>query len=95
MTFEILVVAKTCVSVYYFTAGYRITGGIQNYTGTTQLQYSNVETLWEDTETCWDVRVTADNVNDALKVEVMGRGFPFPQTIRWVAAMRAVELRCP
>ncbi len=68
-------------------AGYEIKGLIKNSGGNTTL----VGTLWiwsREDDLAWDVNVTADDVNDALSIQVKGNG----ETIRWVAMVRTTEV---
>ncbi len=65
---------------------------IKNQGGTTSL-IGAVSTIGTDVEDdpAWDVQITADNVNDALKIEVKGNN----ETIRWTAHIEGVEIAPP
>jgi hypothetical protein len=85
LTFEILIIGR---SEGDESAGYLIQGVIENDMWVTGLVGTlTVTTLGEDDAT-WDVRVRADNTNDALDVQVLGNG----ETIRWVATVRTAEV---
>lgn len=63
---------------------------ITNASGTTALEGA-VETLGTDVETdaAWEIYITADDTNDALKIEVEGGA---GQNIRWVAQLSYVQV---
>lgn len=63
---------------------------IHNIAGTTALE-GTVETLGTDVETdaAWEIYITADDTNDALKVEVEGGS---GQNIRWIAELSYVQV---
>lgn len=63
---------------------------IKNIGGTTSL-IGTVSTLGTDveSESDYDVAITADNTNDALQINVTGRA---NETIRWVAHVEGVEI---
>jgi len=85
LTFEILIIGR---SEGDESAGYLIQGVIENDMWVTGFVGTpTVTTLGEDDAT-WDVRVRADNTNDALDVQVLGNG----ETIRWVATVRTAEV---
>ena len=74
------------------SAGYRITGLIENVNGTTAFVGAPlVEVLGEDV-TGWDVTVSADDANDALVFQANGSGF---EIIVWVATVRTTEVALP
>ncbi len=87
LSFEILVVGKTSAGQ---AAGYRITGIIKNVGGTTSfIGIPSVATLGED-DPAWDVSVTADDVNDALRITVIGAA---NSATHWVATVRTSEVQ--
>jgi len=63
---------------------------IQNLAGTTAL-IGTITTIGTDYESDsgYDISITADNTNDLLKVEVTGDS---TKTLRWLAAIRAIEI---
>jgi len=83
MAFDILVVGCTQAGK---TNGYRITGVVENVSGTLA-QWHSVSTLHED-DSGWGVQVAVD-AGGALHVQVNG---DTGDTVRWVAAVRAVEV---
>jgi hypothetical protein len=87
MTFEILITARTSAGE---SAGYRITGVIENSGGTTALIGIPplVTTVLGEDDTAWDAQVIADDTNDALVIQVQGNG----ETIRWVATVDTAEV---
>lgn len=88
LTFDILIVGRSDASGGNESAGYRITGVIENAGGTTAfIGTPSVTTLGED-DAALDVQVVADDVNDALLIQVKGNG----ETTRWVANVRTVEV---
>jgi hypothetical protein len=83
MGFDILVVGRTEAGE---SAGYRITGVIENDGGTMD-HNATVTTLFED-DILWNARTVADTTHKALSVQVRGNG----ETIRWVASLRTAEV---
>jgi hypothetical protein len=71
------------------SAGYTITGVIDNNAGTTALVGSITKTVTAEDTSAWDVTATADNTNDALVITVTGEN---AKTIYWVAAVYTVEV---
>lgn len=68
---------------------YEIKGAVKNISGTTSLiGTATVTTLAEDLPN-WNVRVTGDNTNDKLMIEVLGDD---DTTIRWVASVSTTEV---
>lgn len=63
---------------------------IQNLGGTTQLigTVTSIGTDYES-DSGYDVSITADNTNDLLKVEVTGDS---SKTLRWLAVIKAIEI---
>ena len=66
-----------------------IEGTISNNSGTTALDGSNTLRVITNTAGTWSAVVEADNTNDALVVKVTGAS---GETIRWVAAIKLVEI---
>lgn len=90
--FHILVVGRTAAGV---GAAWEIKGAIQNNSGTTALVSAVTTALIADgTGATWgvagNVAVTADNVNDSLRIGVAVTVDP-ATTVRWVATGRVVE----
>jgi hypothetical protein len=83
MSFDILVVGRTEAGE---SAGYRITGVIENDGGTMD-HTSTVTTMFED-DILWNARTVVDSTYKALSVQVRGNG----ETIRWVASVRTAEV---
>lgn len=89
MTFDILITGATSGLAKKF--GFKIVGAIANDGGTTAIMASSVTTIDDSSDTSFDVRVTADDTNDQLLVEVSdadGTG----DTVRWVAVVNTVQL---
>jgi hypothetical protein len=88
MTFDILVVAS-----HRFgggsSAGYQVAGVIRNIGGVTAFVGTPIKTVLGENVAGWDVQVEADDALDALVVKVQGSN---ASTIRWVAAVRTVEV---
>lgn len=87
--FDILLVGAT--SGMGKTFGFRIDGVIENDGGTTTLLASNVTTLYDTDDVSFDARVSADDTNDALLIEVSdsdGAG----DTVRWSGTIRTAEI---
>lgn len=66
-----------------------IEGTISNNSGTTALDGSNTVRVITNTAGTWSAVAEADNTNDALVVKVTGAS---GETIRWVAAIKLVEV---
>lgn len=75
------------------TASYSRQVLIRNTGGTTTV-VGSVQTIGTDQETdaAWDVAITANDTNDALKIEVTGAA---ATTIRWIALIDGTELKSP
>jgi hypothetical protein len=71
------------------SAGYTITGVIDNNAGTTALVGTITKTVTAEDTAGWDVTATADNTNDALVFTATGEN---AKTIYWVAAIYTVEV---
>ena len=69
-------------------AGWKYSGMIHNFGGTTSLT-SNLGEVEVDPQTNWSVDVSADNTNDALVVKVTGEN---SKTIKWVAFVKTTQL---
>ena len=73
------------------TAAFVKTGLIQNISGTTTIIGTNVvETFAEDSGNLWSATITADDVNDYLKVEVTGEA---SKTIDWTVFLEISEVK--
>jgi len=88
-TFDILLVGATSGQAKTF--GFRIDGVIKNDGGTTSLLASNVTTLYDTDDTSFDARVSADDTNDALIIEVSDSDGA-SDVVRWVATIRTAEV---
>jgi len=84
-TFEILVTAR---STNGNSAGYKFEGVIENVSGTTAIVGAVVKTVLAEDVAGWDANASADNTNDALRVNVSGDA----TNIRWVATVRTAEV---
>jgi len=85
-TFEIIVTGRTSSGN---SAGYQISGVIENNGGTTALVGALTKTVLAEDIGSWDATVVADNTNDALEVKVTGAA---ATNIRWAATVRTMEL---
>ena len=70
-------------------ASYKIEGGIVNNSGTTSFIGVPSKTILGESNAAWDVAVTADDTNDALKFTVTGEA---ATTIKWVATVLTTEV---
>jgi hypothetical protein len=86
LSFDILIVAHSSGGA---SAGYRITGLIENVAGTTTFVGTQPLTVLGEDAPVWNVTVVADNANDALEIKVTGAA---GTNIRWVASVRTVEV---
>lgn len=86
--FEALVVARR-TDADNESAGYKITGVIDNNAGTTALVGTPTVTILAEDTAAWDIAVTADNTNDALVFTVTGEN---AKTIRWVATVHLTKV---
>ncbi len=86
--FEALVVARR-TDADNESAGYKITGVIDNNAGTTALVGTPTVTVLAEDTAAWDIAVTADNTNDALVFTVTGEN---AKTIRWVATVHLTKV---
>jgi hypothetical protein len=87
VTFDILIAARSDGGE---SAGYHCYGSIEREGIVTGLLYGSC-TAWGEDDTTWNVRVQADDVEDALSIQVLGHG----ETIRWVASVRTAEVYNP
>lgn len=89
LTFDILVVGRENDNGE--SAGYHIVGVIERVGDTTALIGSVVTLLEREDATAadWGVTVDADDINDALRIQVQGGS---GDSIRWVATVRTVEV---
>lgn len=85
MVFDILIVGR---SIEGESAGYRATGVIERVGNTTALVGPVVKTVLGEDDSVWDANVQADDLYDALRIEVQGN---IGDSVRWVALVRAVE----
>jgi hypothetical protein len=65
---------------------------ISNVGGTTVLQHSSTIGTDHETDSSWNVTITADNTNDALQILCLGST---GDTVRWVAVFRGLEIAKP
>lgn len=86
MIFNALIVGRTGSGL---SAGYSVAGLIENVGGTTSLVGAPAVTVLGEDVAAWDAMVSADDVNDALKIEVTGSA---GENIRWVAMVETVEV---
>lgn len=91
-TFDILISGATTGLGKSF--GFRIEGTIENDGGTTTLLASTVTTIYDTDDTSFDARVSADDANDALLVEVSDSDGA-SDTVRWSANLRIVAVVYP
>ena len=87
--FNILLVGATAGMTKSF--GFRIEGLIENDGGTTTIKASTVTTIDDADDTDFDARVTADNTNDALLIEVSD-STSGGDAVRWVAHVDTAEI---
>lgn len=85
---HILVVARR-TDVDGESAGYSITGVIDNNAGTTAAVGGLATTTIAEDTAAWSCIATADNTNDALVITVTGEN---AKTIRWVASVRLAQV---
>jgi len=69
-------------------AGWKYSGMIHNFGGTTSLT-SNLGEVEVDPQTNWSVDVSADDTNDALAIKVTGEN---SKTLKWVAFIKTTQL---
>jgi hypothetical protein len=92
--FEALIAARTQDTgspKWAFSAGWRVTGVVQNAGGTTRFVNGSKTKLADDLGLL-DANVQADDANDALAIVVTGFG---AYTYRWVATVRTTEVMFP
>jgi hypothetical protein len=87
--FDILIIARTAGGD---SAGYHIRGTIENNAGVVALAGAPAKTVLNEDDATWDANVVADNINDALVINVNGDA---TDTVRWVAKVRTVEVTFP
>lgn len=87
-TFQILAVARRTDQTGE-SAGYIITGVIDNNAGTTALVGTITKTVLAEDSTAWDISVQADDTNDALVIKVTGET---SKTINWVCSVWTSEV---
>lgn len=84
--FDILVTAR---NDFQYSAGYRITGVVENVSGTTSFVGTpNITVLGEDISS-WSASPYLDDTDDTLSVQVEGSS---GNIIRWVAVVRTAEV---
>ena len=87
-----IMVTANCTNYTDRYASYSITALVNNSGGTTTLLNYNPTIEFVSsagTESSWDVRVTANDVDDTIQVEVLGT---HEERIRWQASVRAIEV---
>ena len=92
-TFDVMVVGteQGCARSY----SYRLVGCIENDGGTTSFPTPPpAVVIYHEDDANFTARVTADNANDALVVEVQDTGTS-GRTVRWVATVRLAEVTWP
>ena len=87
-SFEALIVARTA-NAGGESAGYRVTGLIENVGGATAFVGSPTVTVLGEDNPAWDLTVEADDPNNALVLEATGVA---ATTIRWVAMVQTAEV---
>tara|TARA_R110002020_G_scaffold401257_3_gene611498 strand:- start:3131 stop:4549 length:1419 start_codon:yes stop_codon:yes gene_type:complete len=70
-------------------AGWEIKGMLVNDGGTTSLALGNVSDMAATNASSWAVALSADNTNNALKIQVTGEA---SHNIRWVANVQTAEV---
>tara|TARA_R110001592_G_scaffold159901_2_gene391801 strand:+ start:274 stop:1608 length:1335 start_codon:yes stop_codon:yes gene_type:complete len=70
-------------------AGWEIKGMLVNDGGTTSLALGNVSDMAATNASSWAVALSADNTNNALKIQVTGEA---SHNIRWVANVKTAEV---
>ena len=86
LSFDILIVAHASNGA---SAGYQITGLIENVAGTTTIVGTPQFSVLGEDVPAWNANVVADNANDALEIQVTGEA---GVNIHWVASVRTVEV---
>lgn len=71
------------------SAGYRLVGVIHNNAGTVSVVGGVTQSVDAEVSAAWDVTVDADNVNKALRIQVLGEN---GKSVFWVAFVRTVEV---
>ena len=66
-------------------ASYRVEGIIKRVGNTTTMVSDSSVAAFYEGDAAWNIRATADDVNDSLKIEVLGNT---GQTIRWLCHLR-------
>ena len=69
--------------------GWEIKGMLVNDGGTTSLALGNVSDMAANNASSWAVALSADNTNNALKIQVTGEA---SHNIRWVANVQTAEV---
>lgn len=89
-TFDILVAARR-TDATGGGAGYRFTGVLRKDTTAGSLTFIGTpsKSIMGETNTAWDVDLTADTTNGSIKLNVTGEA---AKTIRWVATIQTTEV---
>lgn len=89
-TFDILVAARR-TDATGGGAGYRFTGVLRKDTTAGSLTFIGTpsKSIMGETNTAWDVALTADTTNGSIKLNVTGEA---AKTIRWVATIQTTEV---
>jgi len=88
-TFNILIAGMTSGSTKSFS--FRIEGLVENDGGTTSIKASTVTTIDDADDVSFDARVTADDANDALSIEVQDSDGA-SDVVQWVASIQTAEV---
>jgi hypothetical protein len=98
-TNQIVAASDTCITFHgTITAmqngaqaygGWEIKGMLVNDGGTTSLALGNVSDMAANNASSWAVALSADNTNNALKIQVTGEA---SHNIRWVANVQTSEV---
>lgn len=90
-TFRAQIVAKATTAGVDKAAGYTIEGVIKKTRTTTSIVGSPVVTTLAEDDALWNVRVSADDTNDSLLIEVYSDAEP----TRWVATVTLTQVTAP
>jgi len=98
-TNQIVAASNTCITFHGTVvamqngaqahAGWEIKGMLVNDGGTTTLALGNVSDMAATNASSWAVALSADNTNNALKIQVTGEA---SHNIRWVANVQTAEV---
>lgn len=72
-------------------AGYKVEGVIFRNSGvsSTNIQGRIIKNVFAESNSSWDINITADQVNGSLKITVTGEN---SKTVRWLALVETVEI---